>query len=91
MYAHVEACPLCQQTKPVVHWSKNRGGTKRYRCKDCQKTFTPKPDSNRITPEKEALILRALEERLAIEAIARLCHCAKRTVYNVLKKRDSAP
>jgi transposase-like protein len=89
MYDVVESCPFCGQNKPVVYWSKNRGGTQRYRCNACHKTFTAKPDSNRITPQKEQLIERALEERLSIEAIARLTKSAKRTVYNVLKKRQS--
>lgn len=87
MYDVVESCPFCLQNKPVVYWGKNRGGTRRYRCKVCQKTFTPEPGTNRISAEKEQMIQRALEERLSIEAAARLCKAAKKTIYKVLKKR----
>jgi transposase-like protein len=57
-------------------------------CEDCGKTFTPEPRSNRLSKEKEELIERALEERLSIEAIARLLKVAKKTVYKILKKRQ---
>ena len=86
MYDYADPCPHCQRTKPVVYWRKNRGGTQRLRCKDCNKTFTPQPGSNRISAEKEQLIERSLSERLSIEAIARLTHAAKKTIYKVQKK-----
>ena len=79
-------CPFCHNSLPVVYWGTNRNKTKRFRCKDCQKTFTEQPQSNRISAEKEALLTRLLQERLSIEAIARATNAAKRTVYNVLKK-----
>ena len=86
MYDTVEPCPHCQQTKPVLYWGKNRGATQRRRCKDGNQTFTPKPGTNRISPRKEQRIERSLAERLSIEAIARLRHSAKKTIYKVQKK-----
>jgi transposase-like protein len=86
MYDTVEPCPHCQQTKPVVYWGKNRGGSQRLRCRECNKTFTLKPGSNRISAEKQQLIERSLAERLSIEAIARLTHSAKKTIYKVQKR-----
>jgi transposase-like protein len=91
MYSHVPACPHCQKSACVVRFGYNRSGTYRCQCEDCDKTFTPEPRSNRLSPEKEELIERALEERLsieAIEAIARLFQVAKKTVYKILKKRQ---
>lgn len=91
MYHTSPPCPFCQQIQPVVYWGKNESKTRRFRCKDCDKTFTTSPKSNRITAEKEALIGKLLEERLSVEAIARATNSAKRTVYNVLKKRLQLP
>jgi len=88
MVAQLTTCPYCQQTEPVVRHGTNRGGTARCRCKDCNKTFTPQPNSRKTTPETEAKILRALEERLSIEATARLLKVAKKTIYTTLKKRQ---
>lgn len=90
MYSIAESCPFCTQNRSVVHWGRNRSGTKRYRCEDCCKTFTHQPRSTQITPEKEQQIERALEERLSIEATARLLKVAKKTIYKVLKKRRAA-
>ena len=81
-------CPHCEQAEPVVRHGTNRGGTARCRCKACDKTFTPHPNSRKTTPETEARILRALQERLSIEATARLLRVAKKTIYAVLKKRQ---
>ena len=86
MYASAPHCPRCDDARPVLYWGTNESGTRRFRCKDCDQTFTAEPKSNRISPEKEALIQRLLEERLSVAAIARATHSAKRTVYNVLKK-----
>jgi len=89
MYLHCEECPICQSQKPVVYWGKNRNGTRRFKCRTCDKTFTHNPGTSRISPEKEQLIQSLLEERMSIEGIARVARCAKRTVYNILKKRSS--
>ena len=87
MVAQVIICPFCQQTEPVARHGTNRGGTARCRCKDCNKTFTPKPNTRKTTPETEHKIVRSLEERLSIEAAARLLKVAKKTIYKTLKKR----
>ena len=84
-------CPYCQQTEPVIRHGTNRGGTARCRCKVCRKTFTPAPNARKTTPETEAKIERALQERLSIEAMARLLKVSKNTVYKVLKKNAAAP
>ena len=90
MVAHVITCPFCQQAEPVLRHGTNRGGTTRCRCKDCNKTFTPQPNTRKTTPETEHKIVRALEERLSIEAAARLLKVAKKTIYKTLKKRAAA-
>ena len=91
MYRFVERppCPVCQQVISVVFWSKNTSSkTQRFKCNDCNKTYTKNPKSNRVTPEKEQLILRLLEEKLSVEAIARATHSAKKTIYDILKKHN---
>jgi transposase-like protein len=90
MVAHVVTCPYCHQAEPVIRFGTNRSGSARCRCKDCCKTFTPASKSRKITADKERQIERALEERLSIEATARLLKVAKRTIYQVLKKNAAA-
>ena len=91
MVAQAIVCPYCRQTEPVIRHGTNRGGTARCRCKACAKTFTPAPNARKTTPETEAKIERALQERLSIEAMARLLKVSKNTVYKVLKKNAAAP
>ena len=86
MYMTCETCPFCESKKNVVYWSANRSGTKRFKCKACEKTFTKDPKSIKISNEKKELIQKCLEEKLSIEAIARMTKSAKRTIYNILKK-----
>ena len=84
------ACPHCQQTKNVVKFGATEAGTKRARCKDCNKTFALNPICRAITPEKEAAILRQLEERITIRGICRALKVSPNTIYATLKKSRSA-
>ena len=91
MVSEIYTCPDCQKAEPVVRFGFNRGGTQRLRCKDCGKTWTPHPSSRALSPEKEALITAALQERCSQRAIARTFQVACTTVREVLKKRRTKP
>ena len=79
-------CPHCQEAKYLVKHGTTKAGTQRAKCKDCNKTFAINPKSNTVTPEKEAAILRQLEERTSIRGICRALQCGPQTVYATLKK-----
>jgi transposase-like protein len=64
MVAEVYACLHCQQSEPVVRFGKTRRGSQRLWCKECHKSWTPRPKSRSLTAEKEALLVAALGERL---------------------------
>jgi len=91
MLTYTVACPHCQQTEPVVKYGKTEAGTQRARCNACHKTFALNPKSRVVTAEKEAAILRQLEERTSIRGICRALQCSCQTVYATLKKSRSAP
>jgi transposase-like protein len=80
------ACPACQEVKEVVRFGTNRSGTPRARCKACGKTFTLAPKSRALTTEKEAAIVRALQERTSQRGIARTLHVSRDTIRAVRKK-----
>lgn len=82
----ISACPFCQKPDFVVRHGRNRNGTARCRCLFCKKTFTPEPNPRIVTAETEEAILAHLSERLSIEAVARLLHVSKATIYKTLKK-----
>ena len=86
MVTHVYTCPHCQQSARVVRRGFNRCGTQRLLCRDCGKTWTPEGKSRTLSAEKEALIDKALGERLSQRAIARTLGVSRDTVRAVLKK-----
>jgi transposase len=85
------SCPHCQKPDHIYKHGTTKYGTKRARCITCKKTFAINPKSNKITPEKEALILRHLEESTSIRGVCRVAQCTCGTVYKILKKNRLAP
>jgi transposase-like protein len=86
MVTKVYACPHCEQSENVVRHGFTRWGSQRLRCKACRRAWTPDGKSRRVSAEKEALIEKALEERLSQRAIARTLSAGRETVRRVLKK-----
>ena len=68
-----------------------QGGRQRLRCQECRKTWSPEAKSRTLSAEKEALIVKALGERLSQRAIARSLGAGRDTVRKVLKKSLSSP
>ncbi len=87
MVTKVYACPHCERAEAVVRFGFTPGGRQRLRCKECQKTWSPEAKSCALSAEKEALIEKALGERLSQRAIARSLSTGRETVRKVLKKR----
>ena len=86
MVNHVYVCPHCAESARVVRRGFNRNGTQRLLCRECGRTWTPEGKSRTLSVEKEALIEKALGERVSQRAIARTLSCGRETVRRVLKK-----
>jgi tetratricopeptide (TPR) repeat protein/transposase-like protein/transcriptional regulator with XRE-family HTH domain len=54
-------CPVCQNAQYVVRSGVNRGGTRRFRCQNCQRYFTPDAGRRGYDPsiKARALLLAA--------------------------------
>jgi len=91
MVTKIYACPHCQRAEAVVRFGFTEGGTQRLRCKECRKTWSPEAKSRTLSAEKEALIVKALGERLSQRAIARTLSAGRDTVRQVLKKSLTSP
>ncbi len=77
------SCSYCGSTA-LIKFGTNRSGTPR--CRGCGRTSTRNPKSRAMTPEREALILGALKERLSQRGIARALKVGRQTVRAVRKK-----
>ncbi len=86
MAAKSYAWPHCGRVEAVVRFGFTEGGRPRLRCKECRKTWSPEAKSRTLSAEKEALIVKALGERLSQRAIARTLSAGRDTVRKVLKK-----
>ena len=86
MVTKIYECPHCTRCEAVVRFGFTDGGRQRLRCKACCKTWTPEGPGRRISAEKEALIEKALQERLSQRAIARSLSAGRETIRRVLKK-----
>ena len=85
------ACPHCQRTESVVRFGFTEGGRQRLRCQECRKTWSPEAKSGTLSAEKEALIVKALGERLSQRAVAGALSTGRDTVRKVLKKSLPRP
>ena len=91
MMTKIYGCPHCRQVEPVVRFGFTEGGRQRLCCKECRKTWSPEAKSRTLSAEKEALIVKALGERLSQRAIARTLSTGRDTVRRVLKKSLTSP
>ncbi len=91
MVSEISICPGCGYGERVVRFGFNKSGTRRLRCQGCRRIWTPAPKSRALSAEKEALIEKALQERLSQRAIARTFRVARTTVRALLKKSLASP
>lgn len=91
MVTKVYACPHCEGTAAVVRFGFTDGGRQRLRCQTCRKTWTLDGPGRRLSAQTQALVEKALQERLSQRAMARTLGVGRDTVRAVLKKSRSTP
>jgi transposase-like protein len=80
------SCPTCNY--PAKKFGKHRNGLQRYRCPNCNKTFTEPHESplgDMILAEQKALtVLEHLVEGRSVRSTARITGVHPRTILNLL-------
>jgi hypothetical protein len=76
------SCPHCG-AEGVQKFGQNRGGTVRWRCASCWKTFTPTPNTRTIPPLKVDIIKVALAKGCSKHVIAQAVRVSPKTVYRI--------
>jgi transposase-like protein len=61
-------------------------GKQKYKCHACGKQSREDPSSRRLSPQREAEILRAYEERPSMRGIARAFKISRNTLTTLLKR-----
>src|SRR5215212_3293952 len=84
------ACPLCQQNQYVIKSGRNRNGTQRYRCQQCQGYFTPdaKPLGYELELRRRAVQLYL--EGTSFRAIGRLLGVHNQSVINWVNRQEQS-
>src|SRR3954471_13485853 len=75
-------CPNCGHATGVRKWGHNRAGTQRYRCLDCQRSFTPTPKEQGHGVAVHEQAVRLYLEGMSLRAIGRLLGVVHQSVAN---------
>jgi len=83
-------CPKCGQNTNQVNDGKNRSGTQRCKCKDCNITYTLNPKRNAYSEEVRSAAIKTYFSGVSGRGVGRLHSFSKANVYNWLKKTESS-
>jgi len=75
-------CPCCQQPTAVYKCGFNSTGSQRWRCRRCQRYFTPLRKPMGHAPALRHAALRLYLEGTSLRAIGRLLHVNHQSVAN---------
>lgn len=64
-------CPYCEATSHQIKAGKNRSGSQRYQCKECQRHYTPEPNENGYPEEIKHQAIRMYVDGLNLRRVAR--------------------
>lgn len=82
------ACTRCASHQ-CVRFGSNRGGSQRYICKECGRTFTPDPARRGISPERVAQVKAMVDAGYPITKITRILKVSPKTVYKVIRAAET--
>lgn len=81
-------CPFCDYPQSHRH-GKTSKGSQRYRCPDCQQTFTDTFDRvyyrRQVTPEQARTLLQAHSEGSSLRGVSRTSGLAYGTVVSIIR------
>src|SRR6201995_2379892 len=78
----MKQCPHCRAEDGQVKAGLNRGGSQRYLCKGCRRTYTPEPKPLGHDEAKRREALKYYAGYFSARDIARLLSVSPQTVFN---------
>ena len=75
-------CPRCKQSKQQIKAGFNGSGSQRYKCKNCERIYTPEPNPIGYREEKKTEAIRLFLEGISFRGIARILRINPQTVAN---------
>jgi transposase-like protein len=90
-------CPRCHAGRQQIKAGFNRSGSQRYRCKNCGRVYTPRPNSQGYTDETRTKAVKLYLEGNSMRGVARALKVNHQTVANwintkiEMRKRTQQP
>jgi len=79
-------CPKCGKAENQVNDGKNRSGTQRCKCKECNITYTLDSKTKAYSEEVRNSAMKTYFSGVSGRGVGRLMGMSKANVYNWLKK-----
>lgn len=79
-------CPKCESQEKQYKIGFNASGSQKYRCHECDRTYTPQPNFNGHTPETRLKAIKLYLEGNSFRSIARLLNITHQSVANWVKQ-----
>ena len=81
-------CPKCGSNENQKNDGKNRSGTQRCKCKDCNITYTLDPKTKAYSEEERNRAIKTYFSGVSGRGVGKLMAMSKANVYNWLKKTE---
>jgi len=82
-------CPRCGRIENQIKAGKNRSGTQRCKCKECNISYTINPKKREYSEETKQLALKIYYSGVSGRGVGKILHMSKANVYNWIKKNGS--
>ena len=81
-------CPNCGKHEHQVKHGKNKSGSQKYRCNDCNIDYTPEPRPWQYSEEVREQAIKTYYSGVSGRRVGILNNFSKSNVYNWIKKRN---
>jgi len=82
-------CPKCGKVENQIKVGRNRSGTQRCKCKECNITYTIDPKKREYSEETRTLALKIYYSGVSGRGVGKILGMNKANVYNWIKKNGS--
>ena len=79
-------CPVCAEKTGQMRNGANRSGTQTYRCRHCNKFYTPKPKQREYDEETKLMAIKIFYSGVSGRGVGKILGMSKSNVYNWIKK-----
>ena len=79
-------CKRCKKEDKQIKAGKTKAGSQVYKCKDCGKTYTPKPKERKYSEEIKKQAIKLYMEGNSGRAVGRILGISKNTCLYWIRK-----